>query len=566
MSSMDRVIQTPADVTPARAPRTTGRAQLSWRSAARIRNAAALLVLAGILTLTARPAAAAEPLSLQVQRQFAAFTRAAGAPADGECRLQRAPTWIQAAGDTWVFTADVAGNRSLRRMELDPRAAMVPYQATGPAGQNIWIPPGIRDGLIARTRRLAAELAKVQDAQGSVHLKREVLLICRLDKGEPQRFAGRYLVRLNDLPRGNYFQVVYGADRTPVRIDTNVWDWPCKHLAEAMLDPAHTTAVQTIRQARGPLAVGTFFDPDEDRYELRACSYEGADFLDLARVEAPATQPFVATGPGNVSHVAAFRQSQDYRYWCWRWWMRQGHVGAIRGNWDPNAGQWEYPDVKLLLHRSLAEYPLKGGQPRQTRRHPGRDGKQYDYPYARDAEFAPVFFEDLERCHVAVFCTHGGRLGRYPRYQLRRNLDVWVRFNPPAGLGGGNLRHLFFDTCGAMTHVTDPAGGLLLETWVRSGFINGVRTISGNDGTHYGQDRFGWRFFGRYNKGESISETWAMSQIDETPRNNPVTIAYGPTREAAIETLSTGRFHTGRAEPVWAAASLWNDPADIPGY
>jgi hypothetical protein len=96
---------------------------------------------------------------------------------------------------------DVSGNRSLRRLALAPRTAMFPYTPSGPAGEGVWVPPAVRDTLIAETRRLGQQLIGLREGEGTPHLKREVLLFFRMGKGEPQRFVGRYLVRLTDLPR-----------------------------------------------------------------------------------------------------------------------------------------------------------------------------------------------------------------------------------------------------------------------------------------------------------------------------------------------------------------------------
>ncbi len=104
---------------------------------------------------------------------------------------------------------------------------------------------------------------------------------------------------------------------------------------------------------------------------------------------------------------------------------------------------------------------------------------------------------------------------------------------------------------------TGLAGRLLTQQWLKADFIDGIRTVSGADGEYVGNDRNGWRFFGRYHQGSSIAEAWAFALIDECPDNAPVTVAYGATEPEALEVLFDGRFSTTATAPSWSAASLW---------
>ena len=208
-------------------------------------------------------------------------------------------------------------------------------------------------------------------------------------------------------------------------------------------------------------------------------------------------------------------------------------------------------------HRSLRDYALVGGEPTQTNSIRQSDGRVYEYPFAELAQLAPAFYDDLEQCHVAVLNTHGGQING--RYRFRRGYDVWVEFRPPMGrgLGSGDLRHLFLEGCSGLTYQHPPSEAVLLSTWMQSAMSDGVATICGVDGEYVALDRNGWRFFGRYHKGDSISDAWGLGIIDECERNAPATTAFGATRGAALETLLDGRFAPQRAEAHWAAASVW---------
>ncbi len=507
-----------------------------------------LAILCGIaaLALLSPPAAGGEPLSALLRDRFGTFCRAADGTQQAPSTLERAPGWVRAANDDWIFLADVVGSQGLHRPGQAVYAAA--SQAVAWTGQKIWMPPAIRQELIDRTRHLAGDLVGVPaDQQGVAHLKQEVVVLHRRGTPGIGRLLGRYLVRLWPLPGRRYFQVMYTRDRKVLRIDTNAAEAACLRLAAAIDDPAPDPAMAAFRERREPLAFGSFFDP-EGRFELNAYSHEGRDFLDCSQRRDP------------------FGRSADpltaYRHWCWIWWNGYGRVGAIRGNWQPEAKQWEHPGVRVLVHRSLADYPLKNGEPRQTRTGKTPEGKEFRYPFAGHAEFTPRFYEDVEQCHVVYISTHGGGTGR--RFRFRRNFDVWVKLEPPAGrpLGCGNLRHLFFEGCNGMSYVADGGRNLLEDTWLRSGFIDGLRTVSGHDGGHTGLDRSGWRFYGWYNKGASISDAWLLGQLDENVLNNPVTVAYGQDRQEALRTLLLGRFTTRRAEAEWAAASLWENVPD----
>jgi hypothetical protein len=179
------------------------------------------------------------------------------------------------------------------------------------------------------------------------------------------------------------------------------------------------------------------------------------------------------------------------------------------------------------------------------------------YPYAVSQTFKAAFYRDLEQCHVAFLFTHGGPIQGV--YQVRRGLDAWVKLAPPPRkLGVGKLRHLFLDGCAAFTYRRDPRAAHLVKTWIRQAPVNGLRTVCGVDGEASLLDRGGWRFFGHYNKGESVSDSWAFALLDEFVENCPVTAAYGKTTSEAVESLFRGRFTDEKAQPKAVAISIWS--------
>ena len=129
-----------------------------------------------------------------------------------------------------------------------------------------------------------------------------------------------------------------------------------------------------------------------------------------------------------------------------------------------------------------------------------------------------------------------------------------VLLPPSRKLGVGNLRHLFLDGWQRSPSAVSRRAHLV-KTWIEQAPADGVRTVCGIDGNATGLDRDGWRYFGYYNKGESVSDSWAFGYLDEYIENCPVTAAYGSTTREALGSLLTGRFTDQRAEAKAVAIS-----------
>lgn len=214
-------------------------------------------------------------------------------------------------------------------------------------------------------------------------------------------------------------------------------------------------------------------------------------------------------------------------------------MNGVRGNWDASRGQWSNPQVVVARHHNIDFYNSADG--RNT---------------GDTQELEPRFYQDLEDCHVALFSGHGGPVNGWP--QISGGTHGWFALGlGPYLLGEGNLRHLMLEGCGVLSYWRDRPGRLLTQRWLAAEFIDGLRTVSGFDGEYLGNDRNGWRFFGRYHQGQSIGDAWAFAAIDECPDDAPVTVAYGATEQEALSALWDGGFSTNRTSALWAAAGLW---------
>ncbi len=517
------------------------------------------LAYAAILIITAAfsgNAHAKEPWVEPMRSEFARFHDALYDRTTSTPAVERGRTWARASNAEWSLVADRSGNRTFRPVDASANLSRALQRPISAKHEKLRIDHSTRNRLIEQTRALAADLSSF--TQSEVHVKREILLTCGPDGQELKRYAGRYLVRLSNRPDKRFFQAIYSPELQPIRIDTNARDGAGSRLADVLSGLSTGKTANRIKDDRGRLVLGTFFATGEYRFEIQAYSYEGEPFLKVASQLNPFERDRFDLSVPHLVDPQQYRISKDYRYWCWRWWDRYGQVGSVRGNFIDADSAWEFSDVEVLYHKSLADFPLEGGEPKVTREYKESDGKTYRYPFAEREALKPVFYNHLEDCHVAVMEAHGGFSGS--GFRFKRNPDVWVAFSPPNKLGSGKLRHLFIEGCSGMGYVEEPDKPVLLKAWIESRIAGGIRTICGEDGEHTSLDRSGWRFFGYYNKGDSISDAWLMRDMDENPLNNPCTVAYGPTRTSAIDTLVNGRFDQRAAKPKWIAVSVWTNP------
>jgi hypothetical protein len=465
------------------------------------------------------------------------------------------PSFWQCSDGETALIVDIRGNACYARVDAwSPDVALSSDVASRPPSRSI------EDGaLIQKTRQLATAWLTADGLRSAKPaVKRETLLLARLPGGKISEIPGRTIVRLvgpDDIGDG-FFQAVFGPTGDLLRIDIAFASARTNGFCNRNLLASMTAAEQASGGNR--LTLGCFFDPSEYRFEISAFSVEGESFLNLDQASNTfGRDSFDLKVPHRVS-VERYRSSQDYHWWCWAWWHHYGCVGCFRGNWLEKTGRtgWEYPEHVLLHHRLLSSYETTQGPPRQTKVIQQSDGP-IRYPYAISQTFKAAFYKDLEQCNVAFIFTHGGPIQGV--YQVRRGLDVWVKLMPPSRkLGAGKLRHLFLDGCAAFTYRREPRAAHLVKTWIRQAPVSGLRTVCGVDGEASLLDRCGWRFFGHYNKGESISDSWAFALLDEFVENCPATAAYGATINEAVETLLRGRFTDEKAQTKAVAISIWS--------
>ena len=507
-------------------------------------------------------------------RQFAAFGRALKiAAADLESpRTEMHGTFLAVRTDVWIYDIDMSGNQTFRPTANYSYMNLSTKNSRRLTDYNPYASPQKVDDLIQTANSLAISLDRNKSLSKRI-FKKETLVGGRCG-GELLFRDGRFLTRLSG-EADRYFQVIFDRDSMPIRIDTNIQSDECKRLIQLLFQEIVRNERQTVLPLKSePLTFGTFFSPMEYRFESGAHTYEGEDFLQPAAKENPfklndftgssvdlrIDGHFDAQKRTDLVDHAAWRKTDDYRFWKFYFWNRYGRIGGVRGNWIDETKSWELPNIKVE-HHNLEGYRLVGGDPTETKEAILSDGKTYIFPFAISRQLDFNFYKDLENCTVAAFTTHGGPI--QDRFQLARGRDIW--FMPATiqnKLGRGNLRHLIFESCGAMGCFKEERAGAaylsLASEWLPATYVNGLRTACGGDGEMDTSGCGGWSFFEKYNKGSSISDSWLIAMVNESASsNNPVTVSYGATLEETLSTLADGRFSSERASAKYSAASVW---------
>ncbi len=496
---------------------------------------AAFAMVPGMRPKAVLPPGPAKELALLSRVQYAqcasALTSNQAAPA-----VALAHNGCRAATSGWIYDCDAAMGQSFRCAATLPRVASQALNSFPDDAAFIAVPNQARqqwlDATWTYTRQL---LGLTKTPEWREEVKREVIFL-REPGGRERKCPGRTLVRLYQRAAPeHYVQMLYGSSGGPLAFESRVASPVMERISLRLLELLGAGASFDI-QNPASLRVGTFFEAGERRFEVTACSYEGVPFLNPARRSNPFHPELDRPG---TRTVAEHLKSQEYNSWCWHWWNLYGRVNGIRGNWDASEQRWGNSKITVCHHANLDSYNSVDGK------------NQGD-----TQELGASFYQDLEDCHVAQISAHGGPVNDRP--QTGRGTKGWFAWGlGPHRLGQGNLRHLMFEGCGILSYWYDRPGRLLTRRWLTHEFIQGLRTVSGFDGGYNGNDRNGWRFFGRYHEGHSIGDSWAFAAIDECPDNAPITVAYGATQLEALSTLWDGRFSINRAAPFWAAAGLW---------
>ncbi len=369
--------------------------------------------------------------------------------------------------------------------------------------------------------------------------------------GGPVSFhRGRCFVRLSGRENIAYFQMQFDPAGKPIRAETNLLDPPISKLKGLLAK--YSGELSCGRSITEPIVLGTFYDPGEVRFIVNARSYHGNEYLDPST----ANNPFRRIHPGPAASMEEYFQSEEYNHWCWHWWNLNGKMNGVRGNWNEESNSWDYPEAEVKFNRCLKDYQVEDSDTLETREVKGSEGEAKQYPFGVSRLMEDRFHEDVEGCNVVVICSHGGAM--FNRVQVRKGYDVWfLPGREDKKLGHGNLRHLFIHGCSVMNCFNWQEGQTLAGEWMSGSYVNGVRTVCGTDGNHIGLDRDGWRFFGRYHKGDSIADSWALGLVDECVGNGPATVAYGKTLKAALESLFEGRFSVEPVVPEYSVGSVW---------
>jgi len=549
---------------------------------------------------------------------FSLIRAAVDAGDNTETTAQFLGNHVEVASAKWVYVLDNTGRQAFR-----PRNALT--HLTPSFSEDLtptletWKEEPVPEDTIDEAKDLALStlgLDYTGDPDISAVAIRELVISRSTDaKAEPAYYEGRTRVLFSPMEPtepmvGSYeSSFVYSPDVGPI-VEVAQTEQPARSHESAItfgpgggfmraestrLTPQAQEAVAVLREGlttgairRGlypydpNLQFGTFFDPEEYRFELTAYSYEGEEFLDpdvlvgcTPETYTPTCNPYY-TGffpyqwciDFSGADVGSYTTTLEYRYWSWFWWHLYEQKNGIRGNWDAAAGSWEM-DVNVLFHRPLQTYGFVG-HTTGTTPITTCDGVSLEAPLGTDLKLVDQFYEDLERCHVALISTHGGPLysARNGRdvYHFRRDWDRWIILHEEGddGLGNGNLRHLFLETCAAINWIYGPEHEGLPRTieadWMNHHVADGIRTVCGVDGAFTGWDRGGWRFFGSYNRGDSISQSWYNACIEECDCNHPVVLGYGSTEAEAAATLFDGRFTKTRGGTGWVmACEVWVD-------
>jgi len=474
--------------------------------------------------------------------------------ARAQLTVGHSPTlWVcsDGAARLWI---DVNGNLSFQRIE---KASSPSEGQTTAAADD--------QALIARTREFAKTvLTPDQAASFSAKLKQEVLRVVSLPNGDPQRMSGRRIIRLTgpaQFMHAGHFQAMFDPQGRLMRVDLAFLENSRgKALAKSLFPGGTALAASVKPMPEKPVTLGCFYSPREYRFEVSALHTEDEPFLNVQIAGNPFGRDNFDLSSETGTLVPLYVQSKDYRWWSWQHWQQYGRVGTFRGNWmSQSGGSWENAN-RVMFHRSLTSYAFVQGPPTKTRvlGHGEPKPGEKRYPFGASFDFGQPFYDDLEKCNVAFFYTHGGKVNGI--YQMQQQFDVWVHMMPPTGaLGQGHLRHLFLVTCSAFTDLREPQSAHLMQTWIRKAKVAGLRTACGTDGEETMLEGTAWEFFGYYNKGDSISDAWTMAMLDENFRQFPVTLAYGSSPEDALQSLRHGRFSDEPAAAKYAAISDWTD-------
>ncbi len=389
-----------------------------------------------------------------------------------------------------------------------------------------------------------------------------------------------------DLPgRGYETAVTFSPSGNVVRMNSAFLTPEARRIIDVFNEGLRIHAIKGRLYDFDPdIRFGSFFGPDEWRFESTAYSWEGQDFVTTNEPFCPSTwYLWDECNPFYQEYVLEWYPCLDpiypdfsniwtalyYKYDYWQWWNNKGRTNGVRGNFIPSTQSWELPSYDVAKHKSLKTYGITDPSNLPTMDWDHCDGnREHDVPSVGGKKLEQAFYDDLEWNHIAVISTHGGTAFCQPPphgqsldfYQFLKERDLWVSLHRPEdkGLGYGSLRHLFLATCSSMNWNHGPKHGdspNLVSDWMNGHIADGIRTICGADGPLAGSHMSGFKFFNMYRFGDSITQAWFDMIMDECTCNIPVTVAYGSTEDEAAINLFDGRFTKTRGGTGWIIAA-----------
>ena len=452
-----------------------------------------------------------------VAKQFTKFAGAIGLDANtvNAPLIDDHGSIVFATKGEWRYRVDVGFNQSLAPVSSIPTLApdrTIDSNAADPRLASFKV----------KTEAIARKLGLASGFNKSV-TRREVLVLARCGIRSYRFYPGRYLCRMFEGPR--YFQVTYDRNGRPIRIDTNAHNEDVDVVADGLLTnlQLHQPDFKPVNLGVTSMTFGAFFGRiNEWVFEANARSFEGYDAL---------VPTWKRVNPFNPD-------KQTSLFWASWWNDDNGRQNGIRGNYNAETGKWERPGISIL-HKPLDEYVLNDG--------------------SKEGDSKPLesrFFNDLEKCTVAVVCTHGGPVNG--KFQIGMAPHTWGI--PTTKLGNGQLRHLFYECCGAMGAFAEGHGKgyeSVFGEWLTGRNAAGVRTVCGYDGgASAGVDRGGWRVINGLCGLDSVADAWRNAALRESPEGDcPVTVCYGSTPQSAFAALDKG-LSAEKVLSRWAVASI----------
>lgn len=511
---------------------------------------------------------------------------------------------VQVASEHWAYVLDPTGQQIFRPVSVYPHIRSSFADDITPFLDD-WMGTPVPQHKIDQAKLLA--LATIgadydEDVPVEIHSARELIASRSPDSEIPKHFEGRSTVQFSpvipdqamvtryvsemtyepegqfisvetvDLPK-NAFEtaITFAPSGVGMRVESSFQTAEFRDLLGVFREGLDGGFIRGSFLAYDDLTFGAFFEDKEWRFEASAHTWESVDFVPLPDVACHDPNEFPYCGDEIPFYY--LRVFDVYGYETLNRWCAEGQHNGIRGNcldYDPatrSCRSWEVEGVRIDKHEILRDYELDCAAgptpcpPTATNSWDFCTGDPTpEYPWGGGYRLEDAFYSDLEQSNVALVYAHGGDAFHDGYYQIQKEEDIWVRFHGAAddGLGKGRLRYLFLTSCASMNWNHGPKHGEyqnLFSDWMNWHIADGIRAVYGTDGGYGGTDFDGFRFFRYYHLGDTITQAWFNMELQNTPQNVPVAVAYGNTEDEVAATLFDERsFERGRAGTGWIMA------------